>query len=128
MSSMVEALLEREEASYTRKVLSTSICPSDAKGKRPLQEDALYFIDDDMKDVVKHHEDPLVIEVDIRQYNRVTKIMVDTRSSWTFYILVSTKEWGGDGRSDPTKRAHLRFHQHGYSSCRDNQPQVVHRF
>lgn len=81
-----------ESRSYTWKVLSAST--SNAKGKRPLQDDALYFTEDDMKKVMKHHEDPLVIEADIRQNNRVSKIMVDMRSFVDILYINAYKRMG----------------------------------
>lgn len=60
-----------ESISYAQKVLSAST--SETKGKRLLQDDALYFTEDDMKNILKHHENPLVIEADIGHNKRVTK-------------------------------------------------------
>lgn len=55
----------------------------------------LYFTEDDTKNILKHHEDSLVIEIDIGHNNRVTKMMVDTESSVYILYISAYKRLGG---------------------------------
>lgn len=47
-----------------------------------------------MENILKPHDDLLVIEVDIGQNNNVTKIMVDTGSSIDILYITSYKRMG----------------------------------
>lgn len=77
MSSLEAIRWEKEEVMPRKSCL----LQHETKGKRPLQDDAMYFTKDDTKNVLKHHEDALVIEANIGPNNRVTKLMVDNGSS-----------------------------------------------
>lgn len=91
-----------QSKNYSMKVMPTSY--SRRVRKWQCHDDAIYFNDGDLKEILHPHEDPLLVEVKIRSEPQITKVMIDLGSSVDGLYYEAFEKWATNLRVWPPSR------------------------